>query len=155
MKLLRTTSLFALSLVAGVLLLLPVFLFAQDSTTVADPAVPATWSQLASYGIALALGLALPYLVNALERVSTFLADQPVIVKRTFVGLLSGAVTLSCAWLAQKFPWFPWDPEPVQGLILSSLAFGTYGGDKAKEANATANEAKAIAAETRELQAKP
>lgn len=157
MRYARMASVTLLAITAFVLFLFPVLLFSQDTAVVTDtaivtPGTPASWENMASYAIMLALGLLTPYVVKLLERLSPLLANQPALVKRTVVSMLTGAITMACAWLSHRYPSFPWNPEPLQGLVISALAFGSYSGDVAKKANGTAEEAKAIANHTREMQ---
>lgn len=113
----------------------PLVLVAQstDSATV-TPTNPATWQDLANYAITIALGLATPYLMRGLEAMSTWLQSKPAITKRSVVGGLTALVTLACAMLAQRFPWFPWDPTPLNAMIATSIAFASHAGDTAKSA---------------------
>jgi hypothetical protein len=150
MRIARMASVTLLAITAALLLLFPLLLFAQDTAVVTDtaivtPGTPSSWQDMASYAIMLALGLVTPYVVKLLEKLSPLLASQPALVKRTVVSMLTGAITMACAWLAQRYPAFPWNPEPLQGLVISALAFGSYSGDVAKKANGTAEEAKTIA----------
>lgn len=106
----------------------------------ADPAMPATWHDLANYAITLALGLGAPYLMRGLESMSAWLQSKPAITKRSVVGAMTALVTLGCAVLAQHYPWFPWDPTPLNAMIATSIAFAAHAGDTAKDAKSAASD---------------
>lgn len=113
----------------------PQVVLAQVGDSVStDPAMPASWHDLANYAITLALGLGAPYLMRGLESMSAWLQSKPAITKRSVVGAMTALVTLGCAMLSQHYPWFPWDPTPLNAMIATSIAFAAHAGDTAKDA---------------------
>lgn len=125
----------ALALAVLALALSPLLLFAQvvDSTGVTAPST-AQWKDVANIVITLALGLLTPVLMRGLEWMSSWLKSQPATAKRIVVTTIPSIVSLVCAFLATKLPWFPWDPGPVNAMIATSLAFAVHAGDTAKAA---------------------
>lgn len=121
----------------------PLLLLAQDTavivsdTAVVSPGTPLSLETFLSYAITAALGLLTPYAMRALEYLSVRLKSADAMTKRAVVVMITGGVTMGCSLLAAKFPWFPWNPEPLNGLVMAVFAIAAHAGDKAK-ANAAA-----------------
>lgn len=151
MRYARMASVTLLAITAFVLFLFPVLLFAQDTAVVTDTAIVTPAPGMPSLAdavnllLTLAIGFITPQLMRALERLSSWLARQPAFTKRAIVSVIPAIVMYGASALSHVWPWFPWDPTPLNALIATSLSFGLHAGDVAKES-------KAIANQTREMQ---
>jgi hypothetical protein len=148
MKSIRTLFDMPLALVAFVLLLVPVMLFAQSDTTATTPGALPTTADAVNLLLTLAIGFVTPQLMSALERLSSWMARQSPFVKRAVVSVIPALVMYGASALSHVWPWFPWDPTPLNAMIATTLAFGVHAGDTAKAA-------KVVAEETREMQGTP
>lgn len=146
MRYLRPMSTAPLAVVALLLLLVPVMLFAQSDTTATTPGgTMPTLADAVNLLLTLAIGFLTPQLMGALERLSSWLSRQPKFTKQAIVSVIPALVMYGASALTHVWPWFPWDPTPLNALIATSLSFGLHAGDTAKEA-------KVIANQTREMQ---
>ena len=116
----------------------PLLAQAVDTTIATTPAAPVTSpTDLLGVLVTLTLGLVTPFLMQGLEWLSSWLKRQSPLTKRLVVSAIPNLVVLACAYLSRHFPWFPWDPGPVNALIATSIAFGVHAGDAATAAKRT------------------
>lgn len=157
MRYARESTLLLLVVAAVMLLLFPFLLFAQDTALVIDtllaaPVSPPSLTDAINLLLTVGLAAATPYVMRALERLSTWLGNQPAFVKQAIVTMIPAVVTYGVSLLSQVWPWFPWDPSWINAALAAFGAFSLHAGVTSKAANQKATAALQVAKDTREMQ---